>query len=135
MINNLVDGTHALMISYLYPREKKMGKWWKSKNQIEGIYGYGGSLLNKNWVMKEEWNMKINHWFQGGMNLGRVVFEEWKWQEIPSVLTIEHFGIGKTVTVVKSLNLLFLGFIIWGSGLLISTLAFIIEKRKGKKQN
>ena len=96
MINNLVDGTHALMISYLYPREKKMGKWWKSKNQIEGIYGYGGSLLNKNWVMKEEWNMKINHWFQGGMNLGRVEFEEWKWQEIPSVLTIEHFGIGKT---------------------------------------
>ena len=67
-------GTHAQIAGSLVPNELDMGKWYRSKEKLEGHYPYGGYLTNKKWHLNEVISFKqclINH-----PNYGR------KWQTI-----------------------------------------------------
>ena len=46
------NGTHAQLISYLYPNELSLGRWYRSKERFVN-YPYYGYLSNKNWHLKE----------------------------------------------------------------------------------
>ena len=46
-------GTHAQMIGYLHPYDLSLGRWWRSKERVEGKYPFGGYLSNKNWYLNE----------------------------------------------------------------------------------
>ena len=47
------DNTHVHMVGYLTPQVKSLGSgdsgWWRSKERVEGLQGYGGFLTRKNW--------------------------------------------------------------------------------------
>ena len=51
--NILRDNTHVHMVGYLTPQVKSLGSgdsgWWRSKERVEGLQGYGGFLTRKNW--------------------------------------------------------------------------------------
>ena len=47
------NGTHAQMGGYLVPSELEMGRWWRSKEQVEGKIPYTGYLTNKKWSLNE----------------------------------------------------------------------------------
>ena len=46
-------GTHATMVSYLYPYQFDMGRWYRSKEKLRGFYPYRGYLTNKKWFLNE----------------------------------------------------------------------------------
>ena len=55
-------GTHAQMVSYLYPYELAYGEnkeinsgrgWYRSKDNVAGRYPYCGYLQNKKWHLNE----------------------------------------------------------------------------------
>ena len=46
-------GTHADCYTYLRPPELKMGKWWRSTENIPGMYPYGGWETRINWYLNE----------------------------------------------------------------------------------
>ena len=45
-------GTHALMASYLDPYDLAMGRWYRSKENVE-VNPYFGFLSNKKWHLNE----------------------------------------------------------------------------------
>ena len=40
-------GTHAQMVGYLYPSKLAMGRWYRSKEMVSGMYPIGGYLTNR----------------------------------------------------------------------------------------
>ena len=49
----LVSGTHAQMAPSLMTHELAMGRWYRSKEKMQGKYPFGGYLSNKNWHLNE----------------------------------------------------------------------------------
>ena len=46
-------GTHAIVYSYIWPEQLKLGNWWRSTEQIPGINPYGGWQTRINWYLNE----------------------------------------------------------------------------------
>ena len=46
-------GTHAQMVSFLYPEDLEMGRWWRSTEKISGLNPYVGYITNKKWYLNE----------------------------------------------------------------------------------
>ena len=40
-------GTHAQMVGYLYPSKLAMGRWYRYKEKVAGMYPFSGYLTNK----------------------------------------------------------------------------------------
>ena len=51
-------GTHAWLGGYLFPKEKAMGRWHRSKEKVSGDNPFGGYLTNKKWNLNEVFSFK-----------------------------------------------------------------------------
>ena len=49
----IVEGTHAVVVSYLWPKYLAMGRWWRSKERLRGSSPFVGYLSNKKWHLNE----------------------------------------------------------------------------------
>ena len=49
----LGSGTHAQLTPNLMNYELAMGRWYRSKEKVQGKYPFGGYLTNKNWHLNE----------------------------------------------------------------------------------
>ena len=46
-------GTHAVMLGYLNPEEIALGRWYRSKEKLDGMNPFAGYLTNKKWHLNE----------------------------------------------------------------------------------
>ena len=46
-------GTHAKLTYAIFQYELDMGKWWRSKEKLQGDIPYAGYLSNKKWYLNE----------------------------------------------------------------------------------
>ena len=52
--NDVIDkGTHAKISPLLVPQELNMGRWYRSKEILNGWNPYGGYISNKKWHLNE----------------------------------------------------------------------------------
>ena len=49
--NVMKKGTHAYMAPGMPKYVHAMGRWYRSKEMLNGAYGYGGYLSNKKWYL------------------------------------------------------------------------------------
>ena len=47
------EGTHATMGNFLTPEMLDMGRWWQSKENLIGVYPFGGYISTKKWHLNE----------------------------------------------------------------------------------
>ena len=49
--------THGFATDFLWPKEKAMGKWWRSDDTVLSENPYTGFFVRKDWPLKEAMNM------------------------------------------------------------------------------
>ena len=69
----LEQGSHAQLSYALAPDELGLGKWYRSKETLEGVNPFAGYLTNKKWLLNEACTKEKKEYILHFINLTNII--------------------------------------------------------------